>query len=105
MNASNIFRALGISGLLLAVTACDDFTGQDPSNERREVTEQECFNMGGTSTVNPENGQLVCAVPAAGASAAGAAGVPTGAIVAGGAALVAVFAIANSNVDSSSGTR
>lgn len=98
MNASHVIKALGISGLLLSVAACEDFTGQDPSNARQEVTQDECVDLGGSSQVDPNTNELVCLVPAAGASAGGAS---TGAAIAAGAVLVTVFAISNS----SSGTR
>lgn len=100
MNASHVIKALGISGLLLSVAACEDFTGQDPSNARQEVTQDECIDLGGSSQVDPNTNELVCLVPTAAGSSAG--GASTGAaIAAAGAVLVTVFAISNS----SSGTR
>ena len=118
MNASHVIRALGISGLLLAVSACEDFSGADPTNTRQVVTEQDCYDRGGQITNHQNTNERVCVVPNASSSArmtqgqgvagdqaiaAGVAGdtaIAAGVAVAG-VALVTVFALS----DSSSGTR
>lgn len=100
MNASHVIRALGISGLLLAVSACEDFSGADQTQTVQVLTEDDCYNRGGQITNHQDTNERVCVVPVQGASAGGAL-TPGAAAAIGGVALVTVFALA----DSSSGTR
>lgn len=109
MKTFSVSKAALVILTATAVSGCTVLrTGQDSRYERVEVTPEECQARGGVTVVQKNTGEQVCRVtqyqnaPAgAVATAAASSGGASAAAIAGGLALVTVFALSNS----SSGTQ